>query len=156
MSNFKALTLCKCETMVRPNLAGHRNRFLPFIVLESMMKKPGKTPVDDRIQNFEKRLDESVAAQSGSPKVDTTGSSAAGLALRIISELFVGVAVCMFGGYYLDRYFGTTPWLMIGLMPVGLAAGVLNVMRLSNTKQAKEVMGEGMPIAPSLKDDDED
>ncbi|HEY5364646.1 MAG TPA: AtpZ/AtpI family protein [Aestuariivirga sp.] len=121
-----------------------------------MMKKPGKTPVDDRIQNFEKRLDESVAAQSGSPKVDTTESSAAGLALRIVSELFVGVAVCMFGGYYLDRYLGTTPWIMIGLMPVGLAAGVLNVMRLSNTKQAKEVMGEGMPIAPSVKDDDED
>ncbi|MEO9168651.1 MAG: AtpZ/AtpI family protein, partial [Aestuariivirga sp.] len=107
-------------------------------------------------QNFEKRLNESVAAQSGSKSVDSTETSAAGLAMRIVTELFVGVAVCMFGGYYLDRYLGTTPWVMIGLMPVGLGAGVLNVMRLSNSKQAKEVMGEGMPVAPSVQDDDED
>ena len=62
----------------------------------------------------------------------------------------------MVGGYYIDRYLGTAPWIMIGLMPVGLAAGVVNVLRLSNSKQAKEVMGEGLPVAPSVKDDDED
>ena len=142
--------------MVRPNLAKHRKRFAPYIVLESMMKKPGKTPVDDRIQNFEKRLGESVAAQSGSANLDSTEGSAAGLAMRAVTELFVGLAVAMVGGYFIDRYLGTAPWIMIGLMPVGLAAGVVNVLRLSNSKQAKEVMGEGMPMAPSVKDDDED
>ena len=120
------------------------------------MKKPGQKPSDDRIQDFEKRLGESVAAQSNSAKTDSTEGSAAGLAMRAVTELFVGLAVCMVGGYYIDRYLGTAPWIMIGLMPVGLAAGVVNVLRLSNSKQAKEVMGEGMPVAPSVKDDDED
>ncbi|SRR5476651_2684843 len=120
------------------------------------MKKPGKTPVDDRIQNFEKRLDESVAAQSGSASLDNTEGSAAGLAFRAVTELFMGLGVCMVGGYFIDHYLGTSPWIMIGLMPVGLAAGVVNVLRLSNSKQAKEVMGEGQPVAPSVKDDDED
>ena len=68
----------------------------------------------------------------------------------------MGLGVCMVGGYFIDHYLGTSPWIMIGLMPVGLAAGVVNVLRLSNSKQAKEVMGEGQPVAPSVKDDDED
>lgn len=120
------------------------------------MKKPGQKPSDDRIQDFNKRLDATVASQSGSANSDTTEGSAAGLAMRAVTELFVGLAVCMVGGYYIDRYLGTAPWIMIGLMPVGLAAGVVNVLRLSNSKQAKEVMGEGMPVAPSVEDDDED
>lgn len=119
------------------------------------MKKPGQKPSDDRIQDFEKRLGESVAAQSNSAKTDSTEGSAAGLAMRAVTELFVGLAVSMVGGYYIDRYLGTAPWIMIGLMPVGLAAGVVNVLRLSNSKQAKEVMGEGMPVAPSVKDDED-
>ena len=120
------------------------------------MKKPGQKPVDVQFQDFEKRLGDSVASQSSSAKTDATEGSAAGLAMRAVTELFVGLAVCMVGGYFIDRYLGTAPWIMIGLMPIGLAAGVVNVLRLSNSKQAKEVMGEGMPIAPSVKDDKED
>ena len=41
-------------------------------------------------------------------------------------------------------------------MPLGIAAGVVNVMRLSNSKEAKQLFGEGKPIPPSVKDDDED
>ena len=122
----------------------------------SVESSPIDKPVDDRLQDLENRLDKSLAAQSGSKGPDSTEASAAGLAMRAIVELMVGIVVGMVGGYYLDKYFGTSPWLMIGLMPVGMAAGVLNVLRLSNTKQAREVMGEGMPIAPSVKDDDED
>ena len=45
---------------------------------------------------------------------------------------------------------------MLALMPFGLAAGVVNVMRLSNSQQAKDVLGGKGPVAPSVKDDDED
>ena len=120
------------------------------------MAKPTNKPVDDPLQDLENRLDKSLAAQSGQKGPDSTEGSAAGLAMRAITELLVGIVVAMIGGYYLDKYLGTTPWLMIGLLPVGMAAGVVNVLRLSNSKQAKEVMGEGKPIAPSGKDDDED
>ena len=112
--------------------------------------------VDDQIQNLQKRLDESAALQSNAAKIESTEGSAAGLAFKAVTELFVGLAVCMVAGYFIDRYLGSAPWIMIGLMPVGLAAGVVNVLRLSNSKQAKEVLGEGGPIPPSVKDDDED
>ena len=141
--------------MLRPN---SRGQFCGFRVSlgELIVAKPSKKPVDDRIQDLENRLDKSLAANSGAKGPDRAEGSAAGLAMRAITELLVGIVVAMIGGYYLDKYLGTAPWLMIGLLPVGMAAGVVNVLRLSNSKQAKEVMGEGMPIAPSVKDDEED
>jgi ATP synthase protein I len=121
-----------------------------------IMSNSGDKPPPDRLQDFEKRLDQTLAAREAKKGPDTTEGSAAGLAMRAVSELLVGLVVCMVGGYYLDRTFGTKPWIMIGLMPLGLAAGVMNVIRLSNSQQAKEIMGGSGPMPPSVKDDDED
>ncbi|TMJ35163.1 MAG: AtpZ/AtpI family protein [Alphaproteobacteria bacterium] len=113
-----------------------------------------KTP-DDRLKDLGKRLDTSLSQHKGQGP-DTTEGSAAGLAMRAVTELFVGLAVCMGLGWMVDKYFGTAPWVMLALMPFGIAAGVVNVMRLSKSKQAEEVMGGKGPAAPSVKDDDED
>jgi ATP synthase protein I len=110
---------------------------------------------DDRLKDLEKRLDSSLSQRKGE-KPDTTEGSAAGLAMRAVTELFVGLAVCMGIGWMVDKYFGTAPWVMLAFMPFGIAAGVVNVMRLSNSKQADEVLGGKGPVAPSVKDDDED
>ena len=76
--------------------------------------------------------------------------------MRAVTELLVGLAVCMALGYFADKYLGTAPWIMLALMPFGLAAGVVNVMRLANSKQADEVLGGKGPVAPSVKDDDDE
>jgi ATP synthase protein I len=120
------------------------------------MTDPGQKPQSDRLQEFEQRLDKTLKAQKGAAGPDTQEGSAAGLAMRAVSELVVGLLVCMALGWMADRYLGTAPWIMLALMPFGLAAGVVNVMRLSNSKQAKDVFGDGRPAAPSVKDDDED
>jgi len=112
-----------------------------------------KTP-DDRLKDLGKRLDTSLGQRKEAP--DTTEGSAAGLAMRAVTELFVGLGVCMGLGWMVDKYFGTAPWVMLALMPFGIAAGVVNVMRLSSSKQAEEVLGGKGPVAPSVKDDDED
>jgi len=41
-------------------------------------------------------------------------------------------------------------------MPFGFAAGIVNVMRLSQSKQADEVLGGKGPVAPSVKDDEDE
>ena len=110
---------------------------------------------DDRLKDLEKRLNTSLGQRKGESP-DTTEGSAAGLAFRAVTELFVGLAVCMGLGWAIDKYFGTAPWVMLALMPFGIAAGVVNVMRLSKSKQAEEVLGGKGPVAPSVKDDDED
>lgn len=76
--------------------------------------------------------------------------------MRAVTELLVGLLVCMALGWAADKYFGTAPWIMLALMPLGLAAGVVNVLRLSNSKQAREVFGDGRPVAPAVKDDDDE
>jgi ATP synthase protein I len=110
---------------------------------------------DDRLKDLEKRLNTSLGQRKGEGP-DTTEGSAAGLAFRAVTDLFVGLAVCMGLGWAIDKYFGTAPWVMLALMPFGIAAGVVNVMRLSKSKQAEEVLGGKGPVAPSVKDDDED
>ncbi len=110
---------------------------------------------DDRLKDLEKRLDTSMSQRKGVAP-DTTEGSAAGLAMRVVTDLVVGIVVCMGLGWMVDKYFGTAPWVMLALMPFGFAAGVVNVMRLSKSKQADEVLGGKGPPAPSVKDDDED
>lgn len=110
----------------------------------------------DRLKDFERRLNDNRQAQQRKAGPDTTEGSAASLAMRVVIELFVGIAVCMFLGYWADQYFGTKPWIMLGLLPFGFAAGIVNVMRLSRSKQAEDVLGSKGPPAPSVKDDDED
>ena len=110
---------------------------------------------DDRLKDLEKRLDTSLGQRKGQAP-DTAEGSAAGLAMRAVTELVVGIAVCMGLGWMVDKYFGTAPWVMLALMPFGIAAGVVNVMRLSKSKQAEDVLGGKGPVAPSVKDDDED
>ena len=120
------------------------------------MTRPGEQPPTDQLRDFERRLDKTLAGRKGTTEDDSTESSAAGLAMRAVLELLVGLAVTMVAGYFADRYFGTKPWIMIALMPLGLAAGVVNVMRLSNSKQAKEILDGKGPVVPSVKDDNED
>ena len=120
------------------------------------MAPDGKKPNSDQLKDFGQRLDKTLEARRGAAGTDTTEGSAAGLAMRAVTELLVGLLVSMAGGYFADKYFGTAPWIMLALMPFGLAAGVVNVMRLSNSQQAKDVLGGKGPVAPSVKDDDED
>ncbi len=120
------------------------------------MSDTGQRPPPDRLEDFERRLDKTLQARRGATGPDTTEGSAAGLALRAVSELVVGLLVSMGLGWVADKYLGTAPWIMLALMPVGLAAGVMNVMRLSHSQQAEDILGGKGPPAPAAKDEDED
>jgi ATP synthase protein I len=124
--------------------------------LDSIMAKTGKKPTDDRIKDLGQRLDEQLSARDDTTGPDPTDTMAAGFAMRAISEILVALAVCTIGGYYLDRYFGTTPWIMIVLMPLGQAAGIWNVMRMSRSQTADAIMGTKGPTPPSVPDDDDE
>ncbi len=50
-------------------------------------------------------------------------------------RLIGGVLVGTFGGYLLDNWLGTTPWLLIVLALAGMGAGFAGMMKaLSKTK----------------------
>jgi len=50
------------------------------------------------------------------------------IGVELVSALIVGVAI----GYMLDRWLGTTPWLMLLFFVLGSVAGIVNVYRTAS------------------------
>ena len=64
-------------------------------------------------------------------QIKNNGSNAASLgkALKISTELVAAVVVGTTLGFILDNWFDTRPWLTISFFFMGVAAGILNVIR---------------------------
>jgi ATP synthase protein I len=84
-------------------------------------------------QAFEKRLAAAQAAADGQAKREPAHSGAAqraiNLAMRLGVELVAAMVIAVVIGWGLDRLFHTAPWLMIVMVPVGMAAGLRNLVR---------------------------
>lgn len=61
---------------------------------------------------------------------DALGKNPLGVGLRVGLELVSAFVVAVAIGYGLDWYFGTKPILTVAFIPLGGAAGVMNVYRL--------------------------
>ena len=89
---------------------------------------------------FEKRLQAAEDA-AGGPKRKEPGKSDAGsaqraieLAMRLGVEMVAAMVIAVVIGWGLDKLLHTTPWLMIIMVPVGMAAGIRNLVRASGRK----------------------
>ena len=67
---------------------------------------------------------------------DARRGSAMGVAIRLSTDLVAAVAVGGFLGWLLDRWLGTSPWLLLLFFFLGVAAGILNVMRTAREMNA--------------------
>jgi ATP synthase protein I len=90
--------------------------------------------------SFEDRLKAARSKQGldAKPKPsaqDDLGTSAWGIGARVGVELVSALVVAVAIGYGLDRIFHTTPILTVVFVPLGGAAGVLNLWRLLAPKQ---------------------
>lgn len=84
---------------------------------------------DDR-----KRLDEldvRLRAARKGPERPAGGSAQrqASIAYRVLIEMMVGLGVGGVGGWWLDRWLGTSPFLLAACLLTGFAAGALNAYR---------------------------
>jgi ATP synthase protein I len=84
---------------------------------------------------FERRLAEAQEAAKGQVKRDSAHSSAGSanrainLAMRLGVELVAAMVIAVVIGWGLDKLFHTSPWLMILMVPVGMVAGLRNLVR---------------------------
>ena len=62
-------------------------------------------------------------------------SSNIGIALKLSTELVAAVAVGTIIGFILDDWFGTKPWLILIFFFVGVAAGIMNVVKSAKNMQ---------------------
>jgi len=111
-------------------------------------------------EHFRQRLDELGErigkARGASPEVTPVDAEsrgrALGQALRLATELVVGVGVGGVIGWGLDRALGTVPLFLVVFLILGSAAGILNVMRTAASMQVKGPL-PGKDLGP---DDDDD
>ena len=88
-----------------------------------------------------KRLGERLARKEGTGRQTEAGPSsksdpsALARGFRLSTELVAGVLVGAFIGWALDKWLGISPWGMIVFLLLGLAAGVINVMRAAGISQ---------------------
>jgi ATP synthase protein I len=93
--------------------------------------------------SFEDRLNAARGKQGLDPRPKSpkdsggTGPSPMGIGLRVGVELVSAMVVAVAIGYGLDWVFGTRPILMVVFVPLGGAAGVLNVWRLLAPKPGR-------------------
>lgn len=100
--------------------------------------EPGQDPrsaVDARLTS----LDERLAAASEAEKVRTGSRQAKpgkgySQGNRVMAELIAGPAGGALIGWLLDRWLGTSPWVLLGLLFLGIAVAFRNIIRISNER----------------------
>jgi ATP synthase protein I len=100
-----------------------------------------KLPPDARLESLDQRLDrvqQAEAKRTGKVHGDD-GDSAGRLVLNQLIGGPLGGAVV---GWVVDRWLGTAPWLMLGLMFIGFAGGVFNIVRISSKHAGANRAGE--------------
>lgn len=98
--------------------------------------------VDDRVQDLGERVKAARtrrAVRNAGGGV-SRGRAASGMAvgLRIAIEMVAGLAVGVGGGLFLDRQFGTQPWLLIVGFILGSGASFANVLRTARELEARQ------------------
>ena len=66
---------------------------------------------------------------------DQKSSSSMGTAFKMSTELVSAVVVGTIIGFILDNWFGTKPWLILIFFFVGVAAGIMNVVKTAKKMQ---------------------
>jgi ATP synthase protein I len=116
----------------------------------------GRPPADEaalsaRLRRLGERLDKVhasrpvVSSPGASPPAD---SSAMARGFRLSTELVGGVLLGAALGWLLDRWLGSSPWGLIGLVLLGFAGGVLNVMRAAGVVSSGGLNGPHGPKGP--------
>jgi ATP synthase protein I len=95
-----------------------------------------KLPPDARLESLDERLDrlqQAEAKRTAKPKPDVNYQAG-----QLVLSQLIG---CPLGGgivgWLLDRWFGTKPWLMLGMLLAGFAVGVWNVFRIAKNRSGR-------------------
>ncbi|MEZ5710894.1 MAG: AtpZ/AtpI family protein [Blastomonas sp.] len=96
---------------------------------------PGQDPFGDdpRIDRIGEKLRE-IDQKGREGKQSGTGAVDANYRLgnRVLADLIAGVVGGALFGWLFDRWFGTSPWLLIVFLFLGIIVAFRNIIRVSN------------------------
>ena len=112
---------------------------------------------EQRLSELGKRLD-GVEAERGKPVVrndEVRRNQALGYGMQMALDLVLGPVVGAGIGWGLDRVLGTAPFLLLIFLGLGLAAGILNLVRTYRRIMAESGGDIGRDL-PAGRDGDDD
>lgn len=92
-------------------------------------RPPALDELERRLSEARASMDAKARGRSGLPGEQGGYGFAVRLSIELVSTLAVGVFI----GWALDRWLGTTPWLLVVCFFLGAAAGALSVYRLTRS-----------------------
>lgn len=93
------------------------------------------------LDNLEQRLNRAQTLNRGKSGAQDDGdgtpqdNTAFGIAMRLGMEMVLSVVVALIIGWGLDEWLGTAPWLLLVFLPLGIVAGIVNVVRAAKAMQ---------------------
>ena len=109
----------------------------------------------DNLKDFNERLRHAQEAIKEQDRKIAGKGTAYSLGFRIATDLVVAVLAGLGMGWGLDYLLGTQPWFLLIFIPLGIAAGILNVIRVAKSDEARRHM-EQMSSRPAAASPDED
>jgi ATP synthase protein I len=94
-------------------------------------------------------IDKRHAQENPEGRAEKSGDAKSmGVALRMSAEFASAIVVGAFLGFGFDTAFKTSPWGLLICLPLGFAAGVLNVVRAARQMSAEAPKGQDSPPEP--------
>ncbi|RYY22903.1 MAG: F0F1 ATP synthase assembly protein I [Sphingomonadales bacterium] len=99
-------------------------------------EKPGLDPLpeDARLNSLDERLERAKSDEAIRNGSADKGQDDYNLGNRVLAELIGGMAGGALIGWVLDRFLGTSPWLLLALLFLGIIAAFRNIIRISNKR----------------------
>ena len=109
------------------------------------------------VASFDKRLQRSKASIQDRDQQAFHQGSAYSFGFRLAADLVAGVLGGFGIGWLLDYWLGTSPWLLLIFTPLGIGAGIANVIRAAKSIEAQRHLAhtnaDGVPPVPDEEDD---
>lgn len=119
------------------------------------MDDAGKTSSRNQ-GTFEERLRRARRSIEDRDLQGSNRASAYSFGFRLATDLIAGVLGGFGIGWLLDYLLGTSPWFLLVFTPLGMVAGIMNVIRAASSAQGRrhleQTRGEDLP---SVADDED-
>lgn len=99
---------------------------------------PGQDPVEEdaRITSLEERIARAQHAEKvRQGATEQQADDGSRLGNRVLAELIGGLVGGALIGWVLDRLIGTSPWLLLAFLGLGIVVAFRNIIRLTTTKR---------------------
>jgi ATP synthase protein I len=108
---------------------------------EDEIEEASKLPPDARLESLDQRLDQ-VHRREAAKAAKAQGDPSFRTGQLVLSQLIGGPLGGGIIGWLLDRWLGTTPWLMLILLFLGFAGGMFNAFRISSRQAGEHRHGQ--------------